>query len=68
MGRRQFALALGYNGTNETNWLVIRRYETGQKPIPPLVGRMAWLLLQFKSNAHIPLDESRAPVWPEGLV
>lgn len=33
--------ALGYSGNDNTVGVQIRRYETGARPIPPWIGRLA---------------------------
>ena len=63
--RVAFGRALGYTGEDRNIWKTIQRYEDGQKPVPPMVGRMAWLLGQFHANERIALDpETRLPQWP----
>ena len=44
MGRREFATLLGYTGEARTNWLVMKRYETGDREISPLIARLVTML------------------------
>jgi hypothetical protein len=39
-----FALALGYGGTQAAREVMMVRFETGKRPIPPAVARVALLL------------------------
>jgi hypothetical protein len=51
MGRKQFArLVLGYSGEDRNSWIVMKRYETGQKPIPEYIARLVLMLTWFKSD------------------
>lgn len=50
MGRRQFAVLLGYTGTSRTNWLVVKRYEIGEREIPPTIERLIRMLVWFQSD------------------
>lgn len=54
--RDGFAIELGYEGTNQGNNNTIKRFETGERPIPLPVAKLAWLL----GHAGI-------PTWPQEL-
>ena len=51
----EFARELGYEGGNQGNRTTIKRFETGQRPVPAPIARLAWML-----SVHGLPDE-----WPE---
>ena len=55
--RDEFALALGFEGTETTNRQTIRRFENGEREIPLKVARLAWMYVQHGVPAQ----------WPSGL-
>ena len=44
LGRREFAVLLGYTGEPRNNWVMIKRYESGKRDIPPTIERLVKLL------------------------
>ena len=69
---KQFAkLILGYTGEDRNNWITMKRYESGQKPIPAYISRLVLMLLWFKSDfGYLPDLErgERVPLeMPEGF-
>lgn len=56
MSMDEFAIELGYEGTQNGNRTTIKRFETGKRPVPLPVAKLAYLL----STAGI-------PVWPPHL-
>jgi hypothetical protein len=52
-----FAIELGYEGNLNSNRTTMKRFETGERPIPLPVAKLAWLLGQH----GIP------SAWPAGL-
>ena len=44
LGRREFAVLLGYTGEPRNSWITIKRYETGDREIPPTIERLVKLL------------------------
>ena len=50
MGRKEFGDLLGYTGHGRNIWITIKRYETGERDIPPMVERVVLLLSWFKSD------------------
>jgi transcriptional regulator with XRE-family HTH domain len=43
----EMGLALGYQGNDNTLSVQIRRYELGYRPIPPWIGRLAYMYSKF---------------------
>jgi transcriptional regulator with XRE-family HTH domain len=39
----QMGRALGYEGNRNTVQVAVHRYETDARPIPPWIGRLAWM-------------------------
>lgn len=54
--RDGFAIELGYEGTNQGNNNTIKRFESGDRPIPLPVAKLAWLM-----------DRHGVPEWPMDL-
>lgn len=50
MGRKDFADLLGYTGSARNNWVTIKRYENGERDIPPTIERLVRMLMWFKSD------------------
>ncbi len=44
LGRREFASLLGYTGAPKNNWLTVKRYEIGERDIPPTISRLVQML------------------------
>lgn len=53
-----FAIELGYEGNLSSNRTTMKRFETGERPIPLAVAKLAWLLAQHGLPAG---------GWPSGL-
>lgn len=51
-----WAIELGYEGTTSGNRNTIKRFITGQRPIPLPVAKLAWLL-----------GRKGIPTWPQHL-
>lgn len=49
---RELGVAFGYTGNANSVGLTIRRYERGEKPIPPWIARLAIMYARF----GIPVD------------
>ena len=49
LGRKEFALLLGYTGLPKNNWLTVKRYEIGERDIPPTISRLIQLLRWYYS-------------------
>lgn len=64
MGRKQFAMLLGYTGEARNMWITIKRYEKGERKIPPMLERLVRLLVWHKSDfGYLPdLDREGARV------
>jgi transcriptional regulator with XRE-family HTH domain len=43
----EMGLALGYQGNDNTLSVQIRRYELGERPIPPWIARLARMYARF---------------------
>lgn len=55
LGRREFALLLGYTGESRNNWITIKRYETGERDIPPTIERLVILMRWYhQANGAVP--------------
>ena len=55
LGRREFAALLGYTGKPANNWVTIKRYETGEREIPPTIERLVILLRWYqRKTATLP--------------
>jgi transcriptional regulator with XRE-family HTH domain len=50
------AIELGYEGNLSSNRTTMKRFETGERPLPLPVARLAWLLAKHG-----------VPEWPSGL-
>lgn len=50
MGRREFARLLGYTGSDRNNWITVKRYENGERDIPPTIERLVRLLVWHRSD------------------
>lgn len=61
LGRREFGYLLGYTGESRNIWVTVKRYETGERDIPPTIDRMVRLLVWFKADyGYLPdLDNGR---------
>lgn len=61
LGRRDFGRLLGYGGDPRNIWLVVKRYETGEREISPTIERLVRLLVWYKSDfGYLPdLDNGR---------
>ena len=61
LGRREFGRLLGYGGKDKHIWMTIKRYETGEREISPMVERLVRLLVWYKSDyGYLPdLDNAR---------
>lgn len=51
-----WAIELGYEGTQRGNRTTIKRMESGERPIPMPVAKLAWLL-----------ERAGIPTWPPNL-
>ncbi len=51
-----FAIELGYEGSRRGNMTTIKRFETGKRPIPLPVAKLAWMIAQ-----------NGIPAWPQHL-
>lgn len=67
LGRRDFAQLLGYTGEPRNNWLTIKRYETGERIIPPMVARLVRLLIWFKNDTGYLPDLDAGERYPMAL-
>jgi hypothetical protein len=47
VGRRGFGCILGYGGDAQNVWITVKRYETGERPIPPQIQRLVRLLVWY---------------------
>lgn len=57
--------ALGYQGNRNTLFQNCRRYESGEREIPPYLAQYVWLLWQASFGKPVPLDSgTKMPVWP----
>ncbi len=43
----EFAVELGYDGSPKNNRTTMRRFENGERPISPPVGRLAYMFSVF---------------------
>ena len=59
-GRHDFALLIGYTGSDRNNDLRIRRLEAGDQ-VPLYIGRLAWLIWVDYAEKGV------LPFWPEYL-
>jgi len=44
MSRKEFAVLLGYTGHSNNMWTTIKRYEIGDRDIPPTISRLIQLM------------------------
>jgi DNA-binding transcriptional regulator YiaG len=70
LGRREFALLLGYTGSAEQNWIQMKRMETGAKPITETTARLALLIYRhWRETGRLPVfDMGELPAPPEVAV
>lgn len=55
LGRRSFARCLGYEGSAQTNFKVIARYEIGTREIPVMTARRVRALKEhFETHGTLP--------------
>ena len=59
-GRHDFALLMGYTGSDRNNDLRMRRLEAGEQ-VPLYIGRLAWMLWMFYE------ERGELPYWPDHL-
>lgn len=61
LGRREFGYLLGMGGEPRNIWVTVKRYETGERDISPMVERLVRLLVWFKTDyGYLPdLDNGR---------
>ena len=61
LGRREFGYLLGYTGEPRNIWMTVKRYEIGEREIPPTIERLIRLLVWFKADyGYLPdLDNGR---------
>jgi hypothetical protein len=63
--------ALGYEGSDDTASVTIRRYESDARPIPPWIGRLAEMFdmhgvpAGWTSRLPKMIDEPETPAQPE---
>lgn len=50
VGRRGFGYILGYSGDQRNIWITIKRYETGERKIPPTIDRLVRMLLWYHQD------------------
>lgn len=50
LGRREFGKLLGYTGEPRNIWITVKRYEQGERAIPPTVERLVRLLVWHKAD------------------
>jgi len=60
VGRRDFALLLGYTGSDRNNDLRVRRLEA-EGQVPLYIGRLAWMIWNHYDQA------GELPHWPDHL-
>jgi hypothetical protein len=59
-GRHDFALLIGYTGSDRNNDLRVRRLEA-EDQVPLYIGRLAWIILeQYEETGDL-------PHWPDHL-
>lgn len=56
LNRDEFAIELGYEGSEQGNRNTIRRFEKGERAVPLPVAKLCWMFLTFG-----------IPEWPSGL-
>jgi hypothetical protein len=60
VGRRDFALLLGYTGSDRNNDLRVRRLEA-EAQVPLYIGRLAWMIWNHYDRT------GELPHWPDHL-
>lgn len=50
LGRREFGALLGYTGDQRNIWITVKRYENGERAVPPTIERLVRLLVWYKSD------------------
>lgn len=58
LSTREFGAALGYRGNDNTRAVAIRLYESGARPIPPWIARLAEMFGRHGVPPHWTIPES----------
>lgn len=56
----EFARTLGYTGNDKNNSQRMREFETGERPIPLYIARLAWLIGEIMTD----VDQEPQDLWP----